>query len=164
MICGEGQKTSGYFSYLEKKSEDENNLYGVLNLTGLYDLTVAKTIERGGKIIEKKSVLIQDEYKRTTSCSIAWNMLTYENDNKRVMLTLNGQQMYADLLSNVDAEFSDISGERPYPEASNEGLRRLQVVIPVGSEPDISLAVHFRPVWLDGAVDPIESSTPLDEW
>jgi hypothetical protein len=78
------------------------------------------------------------------------------------LLTLNGKQLIAQVLSPAGAEFTVESAEQKPPEKPNTGVKRLMVKLPE-AKGNIRMAILLSPVWKDGPVMTAELK-PLTEW
>lgn len=74
-----------------------------------------------------------------------------------------GREMIVQLAAPETAAFAVESGERPKPEKTNAGCKRLVVRVP-GMQGETRIAVLFSPVWPDGAADDLQPLLPLDGW
>lgn len=138
-----------------------------IDLTGAYR-TQADRVMRGVALTRnRRAVLVQDEFRLTAAAEIAWGVTTYAEiriaEPRKAVLRKDGREMIVRLAAPETAAFSVESGERPKPEKTNSGCRRLMVRVP-GVPGETRIAVLFSPVWPDGAADDLRPLLPIDEW
>ena len=144
---------------------DGRNGFVVIDLGTAYKHAATKAT-RGLRVLDGRTVLVQDELEISKACRAAWGMTTDARIDARgteARLTLDGKALTARVLSPAGASFTVESAERKSPEATNRGVRRLMVRLP--AEPGLlRFAVLLSP---DGSAGPrVESHTvlPLADW
>jgi hypothetical protein len=142
----------------------------VLGLGGAYQ--AAKRVQRGVALIDRRSLLVQDEVSAPESVTVVWSMhtradITISDDGKSARLSLGDEHVTARILAPAagNARFRVASAERSSPEASNAGVSRLaiRVVTRQPAEGQLSrlrLAVQLAPSPKTEA-PPVE---PLGRW
>jgi len=101
----------------------------VVELTSAY-LPEAKSVKRGLAMIDRRSVLIQDEFELVKPCEIAWGMTTGAAivlAGNRAVLREGEKEMDVAVVSPKGATFSVESAERQPPDHENKGIRRLMI-------------------------------------
>jgi len=151
-----------FISYETKKS----SAFVLVDLTSAYE-QFAKKVTRGVAMVgNRRAVLVQDEFEIQTPCEVVWAMTTDAeiaiDEKTMALLTLNGKQLIAQVLSPAGAEFTVESAEQKPPEKPNTGVKRLMVRLP-DVKGNIRMAILLSPVWKDGAVMTAELK-PLTEW
>ncbi len=139
----------------------------VIDLTGAYR-TQANRVLRGVALTRnRRAVLVQDEFRLAAPAEIAWGVTTYAeiriDEPRKAVLRRNGREMIVRLAAPETAAFAVESAERPKPEKTNAGCKRLVVRVP-GAQGETRIAVLFSPVWSDGTSDELRPLLPLDEW
>ena len=79
------------------------------------------------------------------------------------ILTLDGRELVAKLLSPADTEFTVESAEQKPPQAGNSGVSRLMVRLQ-NVKGNVQIAVLLSPVWKDGRVVEAIKLQPLAQW
>ena len=137
----------------------------VVDLTSAYQ-RLAKRVKRGVAILDRRRVLVQDEFAVDKPVEIAWGMTTAAKitlDGSRATLTQDGKELRAEILSPEGASFTKESAEQKPPQATNKGMRRLMIRLP-DQKGRVTIAVMLSPVWpRQKAVMPPEL-TPLSKW
>ncbi len=127
----------------------------------------AKQSVRGVKMIERRAVLVQDEFTIETPCSVAWAMTTEATvavkSNGTARLTQAGKALIARILAPAGANFTVESAEQNPPQKLNRGIRRLMVRLPETTTGNVRIAVLLSPVWEDRTLTRATVS-PLEKW
>ena len=138
----------------------------VVDLTTAYMPLSEKTKRGVTLVVNRRAVLVQDEFALAKRCRIAWGMTTdayIEIDRNTALLTLDGKRLTARILSPSDAAFTSESAEQEPPQKTNTGIRRLMVRLPERSG-NVRIAVLLSPHWDDGEIISDTMVTPLDGW
>lgn len=124
----------------------------------------AASVRRGAAVLNKRSVLIQDE---VTDCKgeILWQMVTLDSvavDGIQATIKKRGKTFYAQILAPKDAVFETIPLKPMYEgENPNKGLTKLAFRVPPASG-QVRLAVQL---WLgDDIVPGTPTIIPLEKW
>ena len=134
--------------------------FAVADLSGAYP--VAKRVQRGITLLQRKHVLVQDEIEAEKPVDVVWAMHTravVSLDGATATLTQSGKSLTARILSPQGAQFATASADPGPPQARNEGVTKL-VVRMAGVSGEARLAILLTP-------DPAASApalTPLAEW
>lgn len=131
LIGGEGQLDSGFASTRVFRTT-EDTAETVLDMSSAYDR--AQTVQRGVALLDRTSVLIQDEVTSKRRRAVRWFMhtradVTISADGREATLKRDGKTMTARILLGTDApaRFVAVSAEREPPEATNAGVTRLEI-------------------------------------
>jgi hypothetical protein len=112
-------------------------------------------------------VLVQDEFRLKAPAEIAWGVTTYAEirlaEPRKAVMRKDGKEMIVRLAAPENAAFTVESAERPKPEKTNPGCKRLVVRVP-GAQGETRIAVLFSPAWPDGPADDLRPLAPLDGW
>ena len=141
--------------------------FSIIDLTSPYR-NYAESLMRGIKMIDNnRSIIIQDEYSLKSSYESYWGMTTDAFiqivNSTSAILTQNGQQMYATILSpsNVYFEIQEaIQDEGGY---SVDGVSRLIARKPSDGIVDFTMCIQLSPVW-NGYHTALSDLIPLDQW
>ena len=140
--------------------------FAQIDLTDAYSESADRAV-RGVAVIDgRKAVLVQDEFDLKTPCEVAWGITTDASieiiAGGEAVLTQEGKQLQARILSPSVAEFTAESAEQQPPQKANEGVSRLMVRLK-GQQGSVRLTVLLAPVWADGPAE-APSVKPLAEW
>jgi len=137
----------------------------VVELTDAYD-EFAHSVLRGVALIDRKAVLVQDEFELKGPCDIAWGLTTDARITLRkewiAELELGGKTLVARVQSPYHAAFRIESAEQESPQRTNKGVKRLAIRLPK-AEGNVRVAVLFSPVWPDGTISST-GAKPLAQW
>lgn len=166
LLGGENQDpmaTSKFIKFESKKS----SAFALIDLTSAYE-RFAKKVTRGIAMLDgREAVLVQDEFEIEKPCELLWAMTTDAKISLEkdwiARLTLNGQELIAQVLSPYHAQFTVESAENKSPEKINKGVRRLMVRLP-NAKDNIRVAVLLSPVWQGGRYTNSVGLRPLAEW
>ena len=137
----------------------------VVDLTSAYR-RFAKTVKRGVTVLDRRAVLVQDEFAVDKPVEIAWGMTTAATialDGSRATLTQDGKEMRAEILSPAGAVFTKESAEQKPPQATNKGIRRLMIRLP-DQTGRVTIAVMLSPAWPKQKAVKTPEVTPLSKW
>ncbi|MBN1420643.1 MAG: heparinase II/III family protein [Planctomycetes bacterium] len=139
--------------------------HGVADLSKAY--AAAKGFRRGVALLDRKSVLIQDEIDLDGAHDLAWAMHTRAEiaaDGNRAMLRIGGKRLAARILEPAGAEFVVRSASAPKPQNPNRGVRKL-VIERKGAAGAQRFAVWLVPL-REGEEPPERAPavTPLPRW
>ncbi len=166
LMGGEGQDP------LAKSSFIKTAINGVcpvvlVDLTSAYYKFSKYTIRGVAMVQNRRAMLVQDEFELEKPCEVVWGMTTDADivirKNGVAVLTLNGKQLIAKVLSPADAEFVVASAEQKPPEKRNIGVKRLMVRLPE-AKGSVRVTVLLSPVWKDGNVVKTVELKPLAQW
>jgi len=124
-----------------------------IDLTPVYQ---AKAAARGVALLERRAVLVQDEFTLDAPTDLAWGMNTDAQvtlDGATATLTMWGQQLTATLLAPAGATFD--------PATLKD--HRLTIHLP-NQQGTVRLAVLFAPKWPDGKTVAVPAVKALAEW
>jgi len=139
----------------------------LVDLSDAYD-ELAEKVTRGVAIVHnRRAVLVQDEFELERSCEVAWGMTTDAEIAVKsrgvAVLTLEGKELVARVLSPAGANFVVESAEQEPPQNPNTGIDRLMVRVPEVTG-NVTVAVLLSPVWDDGNIAKAADLKPLAEW
>jgi hypothetical protein len=166
MLGGEDQDPMAK-SRMAKFESGKSSAFALVDLTSAYEKFAEKAI-RGVAMVEgRRAVLVQDEFEIAKPCEVAWGMTTDAKiavrEEKTAVLSMEGKELRAILLSPAEARFSVESAEQEPPEKKNAGVRRLMIRLPK-AEGNVRVAVLLSPVWEDRRVVDTVAVRPLGEW
>jgi hypothetical protein len=96
-------------------------------------------------LINKEQLLIQDEIVSQNPVEVIWNCHTFAEvsiTGNKAILTLNGKQMMAEIVSPANAIFQRVTATPPPPLKSNEGITNLIVKLPLSIQ-NSKLIIRF---------------------
>ncbi len=166
LINGKNQDTHGTSKLIGFRSEGPFP-YAIVDLSTAYtNANTTGKITRGIALVnERNDVLIQDEYDLDRPRFLQWGMTTYAtielHTDGTAMLSLNGKQLRATVLSPSGWQFGIESAEQPPPQRANKGASRL-VVRPVYETAQLRMAILLSPVREGEA--PMPTIMPIAEW
>lgn len=143
--------------------------FAVADLTTAYP-GAAKRIIRGVALLDRASVLVQDEVTGLKpGTSVTWRLVTGAkvklDDARHATLAQNGRMLHAEILAPAGATFSASPARPPTAaEKQNDGVTALAAEIAPGTA-DIRLAILLTPVgehW--PALPPAPLLAPLADW
>ncbi|HPA17959.1 MAG TPA: heparinase II/III family protein [Verrucomicrobiae bacterium] len=146
--------------------------FGVMDLSPAYPKR-AKDVRRGIALLDRRTVLVQDEIQGATpGTEIWWFMHTpasveLAKDGHGARLTLKGEELEAHLLSPASAQFILMdaaplpTSPKPARQADNKGIRKLAIQLKAAS--DTRIAVWLAPAG-DTAPTKPPTLTPLSNW
>ena len=142
----------------------------VLGLGGAYQ--AAKRVQRGVALLDRRSLLVQDEVAASSSVTVEWSMHTradiaVSDDGTSARLRLGDEHLTARILvpSGSEARFHVASAEQSPPQAANHGVQRLFVRVVTAEPPEgrlsrLRLAVLLSP----SAKQEPPPVVPLNTW
>ena len=138
-----------------------------IDLTGAYK-GQADRVQRGVALTRnRRAVLVQDEFTLKAPAEITWGVTTHAEirlaEPRRAVMRRDGREMVVRLAAPENAAFAVESAERPKPEKTNSGAKRLVVRVP-GTAGETRIAVLFSPVGPGGPSDDLRPLVPLDGW
>jgi len=139
---GENQDKAGKAPIVAFYSSTEQ-AFAVADLTQGYTPKATRVL-RGVALLNRNSVLIEDEVAEPNPGEIVWNFHTrakIELHGKRTELEMNGQRLEARILSPRGAKFAIIPADPPSPEAQQPDVHNL--TIQWHGKGNLRLAVFF---------------------
>ena len=166
LLGGEGQHEYAV-AHFTAISLDEEQPFVTVNLTEAYRKD-ATSVVRGVAVVNgRQAVLVQDEFELRGTCEVAWGMTTGAEieiaSGGKALLSHNGVELRALVLSPQHAEFCEESAHQEPPQDPNEGIRRLMIRLP-DRKGKVRLAVLLAPLWQGDMTVPIPELRPLAEW
>lgn len=147
--------------------------YAIADLTDAYKQNGALKVKRGVKLIDRTTLLVQDEFVLDNPSEVWWFMhtqadITVAPDGQTAMFSQNGKQMEIHMLeAPEESKFIVMSAERlpesprPTPgERGANGYRKLAIRM-VGVT-DVSLAIALIPI--TGMAVQVPRFIPLSQW
>lgn len=141
-----------------------DSAFGVMDLSPAYRGR-AKQVTRGIALLDRRTVLVQDEIHSDPGAEIWWFMHTpaaveVAPDGRGARLSLKGKELTAHLLSPPEARFTVMdasplpSSPKPAKQSANKGIRKLSVKLNATSDSRIA-------VWLVPASGPTPAQPKL---
>ena len=166
LLDGEDQDplaTSRFIKFETKTS----SAFVLVDLTEAYKKFANKATRGLAMVQNRRVVLVQDEFDIKKPCELAWGMTTDAKINvtkkSTAILTLQGKDLIARVLSPAGVEFVVESAEQKRPEKTNAGVKRLMLRLP-DARGNVRVAILLSPVWKGGkAVKSVELK-PLSQW
>jgi len=165
LLGGEDQDpmaTSKFIKFESKKS----SAFALIDLTSAYE-NFAKKVTRGITMLDRKAVLVQDEFEIKKPCKLVWAMTTDAEislEKERIAkLTIDGKELIAEVMSPYNAAFTVGSAEQKPPEKTNKGVKRLIVQLD-DVKGNVRVSILLSPVWKDGHYISSVELRPLAEW
>jgi len=164
MLGGENQDPLAKSSFVKIETNDRRPR-AIVDLTEAYS-AFAKSVRRGVALMDRKAVLVQDEFELKEPCDIAWGLTTDARITLRkewiAELDLGGKTLVVRVQSPYHAPFSIESAEQESPQRSNKGVKRLVLRLPK-AKGKVQIAVLFSPVWPNEWISSM-AVRPLAEW
>ena len=166
LLANENQKVKAKSKFIRCET-NTNQPFVQIDLTEAYKDHASK-VTRGVKLVEgRQAVLIQDEFEIAQPCEVAWGMTTeakIEADKPNTaILTLEGQNLLACILSPEKACFTIESAEQKPPQSENKGCSRLMVRLPE-QKGNVRVAILLAPIWPEGKVVKNLQVKSLEQW
>jgi hypothetical protein len=125
----------------------------------------AERVLRGVALLDRRSVLVQDEITMKDPAPLAWSMHTQAKIDAKgdiATLTLGGAHLQARILEPAGARFEAASAEMAPPQDQNKDVRKLLIHIPAkaGSTRIAVLLTPYRETLTESA----PSLKPLEQW
>ncbi|MGB2865238.1 MAG: heparinase II/III family protein [Sedimentisphaerales bacterium] len=166
LLGGEDQDpmaTSKFIKFESKKS----SAFALIDLTSAYE-NFAKKVTRGIAMLDgREAVLVQDEFEIEKPCELVWAMTTDAKislEKERIAkLTIDGKELFAEVLSPDNAVFTVESAEQKPPEKTNKGVKRLTLRLD-NAKGNVRVAILLSPVWKDSRYTSSVELRPLKEW
>jgi hypothetical protein len=140
--------------------------YAVADLSAAYAGQVKK-VRRGVAVVDRRSVLVQDEIEGTAGAEITWQMHTpakIELNGDRTVLKQGDRVLRAQILSPGGAVFTTEPAKAPPPQRQQPEVTKLVVRL-AGNEGLVRLAVLFTPVSDAAPLVPVVPPViPLSNW
>jgi hypothetical protein len=111
-----------------------HSLFAIADLGSAYKTRLADW-KRGVALIDRNSVLVQDEFTPSAQpVNVVWNLHTFADvkiaaDGRSATLARAGQTIRARILSPAAARFSTVSTQALPPQADNHGLTNLAIAL-----------------------------------
>ena len=137
----------------------------LVDLTSAYK-DFARKVVRGVAMLDRRNVLVQDEFELEGTCEVAWGMTTdayIQLDGNKAILKQAGKELQAQILSPAGAAFVVESAEQPPPQKSNKGVKRLMIRLEEQKD-NVCLAVLLSPVWPEGKTTKPPELKALAKW
>jgi len=165
ILDGRHQEVGGKSSIIQYRSTNDYAC-AVIDLTSAYQPKAGKSFRGLALVNHRRAVLVQDEFDIAEPCSIAWGMTTHASikvEKNRAVLSLNGKEMKAVILSPAGLVFSSESGEQQPPQALNDGVSRLVIKADAVRGP-FRIVVLLEPVWKDQKLPFQPRIVKLSDW
>jgi hypothetical protein len=164
MIDDRDQELSGKAKFL--KFGTAASPCAVVDLTSAYAPMAARATRGIALVQDRCAVLVQDEVELPEAHDIVWGMTTdaeIKLARSEALLTQDGKELRARILSPAGARFAEESAEQPPPQKANKGVRRLVVRLDkrIGA---VRIAILLSPSWKDGAAPGVPALTDLGQW
>jgi hypothetical protein len=137
--------------------------HAVADLTAAYSPGAASAF-RGVALLNRRRVLVQDEFELVKPERVVWALFTRAEvtaDGRRAELESGGKTVCAEILEPAGAVFSCDQTKVAPPEAPNDGVTRLGIILDRPAGP-VRVAVLLTPGAGSGGAPP--ALTPLAEW
>lgn len=122
-------------------------------------------MERGLRMVEgRKAVLVQDEFTLMEPGAVNWGVMTdaqITNNGRTACLEIEGEKVVVSILSPANATFTVESAYQEPPQASNEGVNRLSIVLK--NQTSGRIAVLFSPMIDKDYIKDYEI-VPIKDW
>jgi hypothetical protein len=152
-----------FISYETKKS----SAFVLVDLTSAYEQFAQKVTRGVAMVGNRRAVLVQDEFETRTPCEVLWGMTTDAeiaiDEKTMALLTIDGKQLIAQVLSPTGAEFTVESAEQKPPEKPNTGVKRLVVRLQQ-AKGSVRVAILLSPLWEANNFVKNAQLKPLTEW
>jgi hypothetical protein len=148
-------------------SDAPDSAFAVVDLTSVF-AGQASTVRRGFKLVDGRSVLIQDEIAGAApGVAVRWAMVTGAEvvvDGMHATLRENGRGLSAELLAPAGAAFSVIPADPPANgyDAPNPGRRILIANVPADASGNANIAVWLKPG--SAGTQAMPELIPLKNW
>ena len=134
--------------------------FAVVDMTEAY-LPRARRTRRGVALLHRNEVLVEDEIEAADPMDLVWNFHTraeVELDGSRAIMSLEGKQIEARILSPSGAHFEVIPADAAPPQAQQCDVHNLVIRLPASRQVTIAVAL--------AASDQFQTPTiePLDAW
>jgi len=137
--------------------------HAVVDLTAAY-APDASSAFRGVALLGRRWVLVQDEFELARPEQVVWALFTRAEvaaDGRLAALKLGGKTLRAEILEPAGAVFSCDQAKVSPPEAPNDGVTRLGIILDRPAGP-VRIAVLLTPGM--GAVEVAHAVSPLADW
>jgi hypothetical protein len=140
--------------------------WAVADLTAAYPDVDGK-VWRGVALVDRASMLVQDEITSDKPVEALWGMLTdakVELNGRSALLTHGDARLLARILQPAEARFELLSANPPRPQRQQPDVQKLAVRLP-GNVKNLRLAVLLSPYWeSDPKPEDLPQIRPLEEW
>jgi len=164
LLGGQGQDPLARSKFVEVETNTDRPL-AIVDLTEAY-AEFANSVRRGVRLVDRKALLVQDEFELRGACDIVWGITTDAAISLRkdwiAELDLDGKKLQVRAQAPYHAAFSIESAEQEPPQRTNKGVKRLVLRLPQ-AEGNVSVAVLFSPLRPDGYISST-GTRPLAEW
>lgn len=112
----------------------------------------------------RKAVLVQDEFTLMEPGYVNWGIMTdaqITNKGRTACLEIEGEKVIVSILSPANATFTVESAYQEPPQASNEGVNRLSIVLK--NQTSGKIAVLFSPMIDNDYIKEYEI-VPIKDW
>ena len=152
---------------------DPDTVRAVADLTSSSSGHVTSWRRGVGLFAGRSQVLVQDEVRASNGTDAWWFMHTRSDinvasDGRSAILSQNGKQLVARVLSPVGARFAYMEAKplsfspSPAGQSVNSGIKKLSIHLPAAK--DFTLAVQFTPLRTGAALPPPVGLQPLSTW
>jgi hypothetical protein len=166
LIDGKGQDPNGKADIVRVGAEADG-AFALVDLSSAYP-DHATQVTRGAALIDgRRAAVVQDEYVLKAPYPVTWAMTTDAEieivSPTHAVLTQNGDRLHVDILSPAAGAFAVESAERPEPERSNRGVKRLLAQVPAGAT-EVTVTVSLRPEFPESGPVALPEVKPLRAW
>ena len=165
LINGQSQDEMAASKIIKYRSE-KSFAFALIDITAAY-AQFAQKVTRGGALISnRREFLIQDEFVLKAPARVTWAMTTDAGifaEKQTAILSLQGKQLLATILSPEGAVFTIESAEQKPPEKPNTGVKRLLIDIP-DAEGKVTIAVLLAPFTQNAQHLAVPAVKPLIQW
>jgi len=165
LINGQSQDEMAASKIIKYRSQ-KSFAFALVDLTAAYAQFAQKVTRGAALIADRREFLIQDEFVLKAPARLTWAMTTDAAifiEKQSAILSLEGKQLLATILSPEDAVFTTGSAERKPPEKPNTGVKRLLIDIP-DAEGKVTVAVLLAPFTQNAQRLAVPLVKPLIQW
>ncbi len=166
LLNGEDQDPLATSKFTRFQTE-KSSAFVLVDLTSAYKKSANKVTRGVAMVVNRRAVLVQDEFDIEKPCELIWAMTTDAKINIKerdtAVLTLGAKKLIARLLSPSAAGFAVESAQQKAPQKTNKGVSRLIVRLP-NANGNVRVAVLLSPVWKDKEVVAKVPIKPLTQW
>lgn len=144
--------------------KDQGNPCAVADLTEAY-VEQAHQVKRGIRLLEDKSVLVQDELTLSASAEILWSMHTQAQiqcEGRQATLRIGEKSLKASLLAPEGAVFESGPAAADPPQDPNTGIFKLMVRLRGEADSPITICVQLTPQ--TEVPGPSAAPSSLNDW
>lgn len=162
-LNGENQDPKAEAPIVKFESSQEK-VFAIADLSAAYRV---KKLQRGITMIDRKSVLVQDELESDKPVDFVWGLMTaaqIEIKDRIATLKIGDKNMEVKILAPDSARFEIVSANPPEPQRQNKGMKRLTIRFDKPQE-TLTLAVQFTPYRGDTEIPMKHCEViPLEKW